>query len=163
MEFKSKNGGSFKALAILFFFLIFLPTVLIPLWMRDQLEFGHYIMFGVMAVIDIVLIGIFWYMGKSSAIKIENGNLVYRMLTTKTIALAGIQSLNLDVKRLGGYPPREILILIIEDSGGRKTKIHIQFFENFEEFLRVLVKESGKKMEISEAAKTLITDWNIKL
>lgn len=163
MEFKSKNGGSFKALAILFFFLIFLPTVFIPLWMRGQLEFGHYIMFGIMAVIDIVLIGIFWYMGKSSEVKIENGNLIYRMLTTKTIALAGIQNLDLDVRRLGGYPPREILILIIEDSGGRKIKIHIQFFENFEEFLSVLVKESGKKMEVSEEAKTLITDLDIQL
>lgn len=163
MEFKSKTRGSFKGLAILFFFVIFLPTVLIPIFMSDQLTTGHYILFSVMAVIDIFLIGIFWYMGKSSEVRIENGSLIYKMLTTRTIPLSSIQSLDLDVKNLGGQIQRQILVLWIQEISGRKTKIHIQFFENFEELLRILVKETGRKLEVSELAKVLIKEMEIKL
>lgn len=145
MEYKAKFRGAYKIISICVLVSAFL-VVAVPLSMRDQLTFGHYVGFSVVLVMDLGFFGIFLYMSRTIGIRIENGNFIYKMLTTKVIPFSTIAGLQLE-RVLLGRNPTLISRLVIEDINGKKTKINIEFFENFEEILGILEKQSGRELK----------------
>lgn len=104
---------------------------------------------------------IFFYMAAKAKIVMADRSMIYKMLTTKTIAYSKITKIRLarpvsstyyamNAGNPGIMVSFATVIPLIIEWDGRKTKISANFFENAEEIVQTLEEKTGLKLEVEQ-------------
>lgn len=114
-------------------------------------------MAAVVCFLSLILIplGIFFiWAARRAQIKIENGTMYYTMFGTKVIPFAEMRKLDLlrpvQVRYQIGYAIPTFATVVpfqITYGDNKKVKFSLNYFQNPEELIQVLQKESGLKLE----------------
>ncbi len=123
--------------------------------------------YGFLGGIGFVLIvaALLFHLGRSE-IRLTETSFVLMLFTKKVVPYMDIKKLSLIEKEIrpGSITsPVKILALIIEYGESKKIEVNVHFYGNPGEILKTLEQKTGKKFEMTEAAKNRLQSLKIKL
>ena len=146
MEFKMSLRKAYKVVAILMFVL----AAIFPLgyWRFGQeLELGHYIIFGFAFAVFAGVGSMFFYGYKNAGLWLYDDRFVYKLFWGRTVLFRDIKKVWMKKVGISRYRKIEVWALFMELNNGRKLQMNIELFEDFQRFLKEFQKRAKKSIE----------------